>query len=145
MGEEPKNENKPEFKGDLGVIWLIGILVILLGCTVVYVLNMREQLNTLKANDMKSSAILEQEKEYSYKDLDGVYKSENEEDITYKGETFQGSIFLDLNKEGQFYCHFGRNDIHYAFYGKYTINKEKITKVISENKGDSSGDFHIKI
>ena len=48
MGEEPKNENKPEFKGNLGFIWLIGILVILLGCVTVYTLKITADNKELK-------------------------------------------------------------------------------------------------
>ena len=39
MEEKQKNEQKTEFKGNLGFIWLVGILVIFLGCTIGYVLN----------------------------------------------------------------------------------------------------------
>ena len=48
MGEEPKNETKPEFKGNLGFVWLVGILVILLGCTVVYTLKITVENKELK-------------------------------------------------------------------------------------------------
>ena len=33
---EEKQKKEPEFKGNLGFIWLVGILVILLGCTIAY-------------------------------------------------------------------------------------------------------------
>ena len=48
MGEEPKNETKPKFNGNLGFVWLIGILVILLGCTVVYTLKITKENKELK-------------------------------------------------------------------------------------------------
>ena len=48
MEEEPKNEKKPEFKGNLGLIWLIGILVILLGCVTVYTLKLTKENKELK-------------------------------------------------------------------------------------------------
>ena len=48
MEEKQMNEKKPEFKGNLGFIWLVGILVILLGCTVVYVCKLKREVNDLK-------------------------------------------------------------------------------------------------
>ena len=48
MEEKQKNEQKPEFKGNLGFIWLIGILVILLGCTIVYTLKLTAENKDLK-------------------------------------------------------------------------------------------------
>ena len=41
-------EEKQEFKGNLGFIWLIGILVILLGCVTVYTLKLTKENNELK-------------------------------------------------------------------------------------------------
>ena len=48
MGEEPKNETKPKFNGNLGFVWLIGILVILLGCVTVYTLKLTKENKELK-------------------------------------------------------------------------------------------------
>ena len=46
--EEQEKKQKPEFKGNLGFIWLTGILVILLGCTVVYTLKIAKENKELK-------------------------------------------------------------------------------------------------
>ena len=45
---EEKQKNEPEFKGNLGFIWLIGILVILLGCVTVYTLKITADNKELK-------------------------------------------------------------------------------------------------
>ncbi len=59
MGEEPKNENKPEFKGNLGFIWLIGILVILLGCVTIYTLKITADNKELKQAPQTAPVVTE--------------------------------------------------------------------------------------
>ena len=53
--EEQEKKQKPEFKGNLGFIWLIGILVILLGCTVVYTLKITKENKELKQTPQVAS------------------------------------------------------------------------------------------
>ena len=48
MEEKQKNDQKPEFKGNLGFVWLIGILVILLGCVTIYTLKITADNKELK-------------------------------------------------------------------------------------------------
>lgn len=59
MGEEPKNENKTEFKGNLGFIWLIGILVTLLGCVTIYTLKITADNKELKQAPQTAPVVTE--------------------------------------------------------------------------------------
>ncbi len=61
MEEEKNTEPKREFKGNLGFIWLIGILVILLGCTVVYTLKLKNENKELKQVPQENIQSIEQE------------------------------------------------------------------------------------
>ena len=63
MEEGQKNEKKPEFNGNLGFIWLVGILVILLGCTIVYVCKLKKEVNDLKQAPQLLSAAEQKKKE----------------------------------------------------------------------------------
>ena len=49
MEEKQMNENKePELKGKMGIVWLVGILVIFLGCVTVYALKLCKENKELK-------------------------------------------------------------------------------------------------
>lgn len=48
MEEKQKNNQKQEFKGNLGFVWLIGLLVILLGCVTIYTLKITADNKELK-------------------------------------------------------------------------------------------------
>ena len=36
MEEKQEKKQEPEFKGNMGIVWLVGLLTILLGCTFAY-------------------------------------------------------------------------------------------------------------
>ena len=40
MEEKQEQKQDTELKGKMGIVWLVGILVILLGCVTVYALNL---------------------------------------------------------------------------------------------------------
>ena len=46
--KEQEKKQKTEFKGNLVFIWLVGILVILLGCTIGYVCKLKKEVKELK-------------------------------------------------------------------------------------------------
>ena len=40
MEEKQEKKQEPEFKGKMGIVWLVGILVIILGCVTIYTLGL---------------------------------------------------------------------------------------------------------
>ena len=55
--EEKQEKKQPEFKGKMGIVWLVGILVIVLGCVTVYTLGL------LRKNGVPNQVPLEQQVE----------------------------------------------------------------------------------
>ena len=48
MEEKQEQKQEPELKGKIGIVWLTGILVILLGCVTVYTLKLAKENGDLK-------------------------------------------------------------------------------------------------
>ena len=48
MQEKQEKKQKQEFKGNMGIVWLVGLLTILLGCTIVYTLKLCKENKDLK-------------------------------------------------------------------------------------------------
>ena len=113
-------KEREEFKGNIGFIWLIGILVILLGSVTVYTLKLTSENNELKQapQTVQQSVVTMQEPiktesktEYSYKEIEGNYSSDKEELTLYSN----GMYTLDIYE-----------DAVYGYVGNYIIDGESI-------------------
>ena len=145
MGEEPKNENKPEFKGNLGFIWLIGILVILLGCTIVYVFKLKTDVRDLKEIPQVPSTPLISTTQEQAKTQEET-KNSNEINNTKSSKLVAINDEKGFNKEGEIYEFINAEEdssdksvmVSYVVNGK---NKGKLrirvnNKVVNEQKQD---------
>lgn len=126
MGEEPKNETKPKFNGNLGFVWLIGILVILLGCTIGYVCKLKTELKDLRQTLQVSTQTVQNEKiktKNYYSDFEKYYGEK-----TKMGRSLElnyASVHLK-NKENDEYKYI----VEYYYVGEHAgelwINGKKI-------------------
>lgn len=147
MDEKQKNDMKPEFKGNLGFIWLIGILVILLGCTVFYTLRVTKENKELRQTSQEQtvqpaetndntkaeetakventiSSDKTQQTSYSYSGLEGVYVYK--EEVKRDGEKVYNNHELYLYRDGT-YQYIEGIDVTYGSIGNYTIDGNKVT------------------
>lgn len=127
MEEKQKNE-----KQAMGMVWLVGILVIFLGATIVYTMNLRKEIEQTKAlvnaqntaqveeNKVEVNKVSEENKIYTVKTVKGKYvaktleKNERENDCFY------------LLDDGTYQYEEGEDAV-YGYYGTYTIDNNKIT------------------
>ena len=126
--EEKQEKKQPEFKGKVGIIWLTGILVIILGCVTVYTFKLVNENKKLKQIPPEPQAVakVEETKEepsktesttseekaettnstttekttYTFNDLEGVY--EGTETIKVDGKNVKEYFSLDLYKDGTY-------------------------------------------
>ena len=115
MEEKQKNEQKPEFKGNLGFIWLVGILVILLGCTIGYVYRLEIELNTLK----QEQKFIQQQQVIPTQNKEEQITNETKDEETINTEENSKKVVKVTSKDGK------NTEKGYTliFYGKDENNK----------------------
>ena len=147
---EEKQEKKEEFKGKMGIVWLTGILVIILGCVTVYTIklaNDNKKLNQAPAPAQQPQTVATQEQAkpqttakeekteetkttstqekttYTFDNLEGIYIYK--EKINRDGETVYNSHELTLYSDGT-YSYSDGVDVAHGSVGNYIINGNKI-------------------
>lgn len=137
MEEKQEKKQNPEFKGNLGFIWLTGILVILLGCTVVYTLKITKDNNELKQEQQRqASQIRAINNQYTVQESN-ANETKNEIVSTKTNETTQKEVVTKEMTSDEKYKIFAKN-LKKAV-SKYD-SKEKNANVMG-----SSGDFPFEI
>ena len=153
MEEKQEKKQEPEFKGKMGIVWLVGILVIILGCLTVYTIKLasdnkkqnqaptpaqqpqtvatQEQAKTQttakeeKTEETKTTSTQEKTT-YSYSELEGVY--EGTDTIKLEGKNVAQPQHLELYKDGTY--KFVKTDelagVPYGTIGNYVIDGDKI-------------------
>ena len=154
MEEKQEKKQEPEFKGKMGTVWLVGILVIILGCVTVYtfkLVNENKKLKQLppepqtvakveetKEEPAKGESTASEEKKdetkstttekttYTFNDLEGVY--EYSEKTKIAGEKATYYYKLTLFKDGTY--EYVESDtvvgVPFGTIGNYTIDSEKV-------------------
>ena len=60
MEEKQEKKQEPELKGKMGIVWLVGILVIALGCVTVYTLKLCKENKELKQTTQQPQVVAQQ-------------------------------------------------------------------------------------
>ena len=150
MEEKHEKNQEVEFKGNLGFIWLIGILVILLGCVTVYTLKLTSENNELKQapQTVQQLAVATQEQAKT-ENTNSIIPDENTVNLSSSDkEKYTDKLtdakngktaFLELEKNGEFKTekHNGYYTYIDPFNKKYNI--KEIKNVVSE-KGTMGND-----
>ena len=133
MEEKLKNEKKCEFKGNLGVVWLIGILVILLGCTVGYIFKLNNEMKKLK-----QTTVVEEQPNQEQAESEGK-KTEDKKDVK-KIDTSKELVYTYASKQSEkddysFEIPYVNIDSDYAKEINKKIEKDySIDKLVKEAK-----------
>ena len=132
MEEKQEKEQKTEFKGNFGFIWLIGILVILLGCVTVYTLKITADNKELKQTPVISStqqaveskdtkASTEEKYANMYNIIKGTYGYKGKE----SNSNYDFTCDLTLKEDGTFYYYVIEEGM-IGFCGNYIIVEDHI-------------------
>lgn len=136
MEEKQEKKQNPEFKGNLGFIWLTGILVILLGCTVVYTLKITKDNNELKQEQQRQAfQIREINNQYTAQQSNNTTSNEITETQSNE-DTKEKAVTKEMS-----------SDEKYKIFAKNL--KKAVSKYDSKEKNanvmGSSGDFPFEI
>ena len=151
MEDKQEKKQEPEFKGKMGTVWLVGILVIILGCVTVYtfkLVNENKKLKQLppepqtvakdeeqKEEPAKVENITSEEKKettnstttekttYTFSELEGVYV--HKEKTKIEGEIVYNNHRLELYKDGTYDYSNGIDSVE-GHLGNYIITDNKI-------------------
>ena len=99
MEEKQEKKQEPEFKGKMGTVWLVGILVIILGCVTVYTLGMlrkngaQDQVPT----EPQTVAKVEEQKEEPAK-VESTINEEKKEETANQKENVKSTVIKTLKK-----------------------------------------------
>ena len=125
--EEQEKKQKPEFKGNLGFIWLVGLLVILLGCTIVYVCKLKKEVK-----DLKQVPITSESQQQATEGDEKVSSSEEKYSDNLTDEKNGKLAFIELESKGELQTekHSGYYTYIDPFEKEYNI--KEIKEVVSE-------------
>ena len=127
MEEKQKNKQKPEFKGNLGFIWLIGVLVILLGCTVVYTLKITKENKELKQTP---TTLESQQQATTGNEKVSISEEKYSDNLT---DSQNGKLaFIELESKGELQTE--KHDEYYTYIDPFDkkYNIKEIKDVVSE-------------
>ena len=102
MEEKQEKKQQPEFKGKMGIVWLTGILVIILGCVTVYTFKLVNENKKLKQiPQAQQPQVIEQEQKTE--ETAKEEKKETTSNTTTENENslilFDGSKVINSNKK----------------------------------------------
>ena len=108
MEEKQEKKQEPEFKGKMGTVWLVGILVIILGCVTVYTLGMLRKngaQDQVPLEPQTEAKVEEQKEEQTVRTTEELVKGETNNDTKKDSNKNLVAINDDknLNKEGEIY------------------------------------------
>ena len=130
---EEKQEKKPEFKGKMGIIWLVGILVIVLGCVTVYTLGLLRKNGVPEQLPPEPQTIVHVEAQKTEnttsEEKAETTKTTTTEKTTYTCSYLKGTYVsedrLYLFEDGT-YNYEENGDAAYGYFGNYIINEDEI-------------------
>lgn len=166
MEEKQEKKQEPELKGKMGIVWLVGILVILLGCVTVYALNLcrekemkeppqpiqqSQNVATTQENKVEETATTEnttnetitetntttEKVTYTFKNLEGIYKGKN----TVKGvdnKKYKIDVELTLFGNGMYRLE-ELGDAAFGYIGNYIIDEDSVVLTAWLSHGSDAG------
>ena len=98
MQEKQEKKQKQEFKGNMGIVWLVGVLTILLGCTIIYTLKLCKENKELKQTTQQPQVVSQKQT---------PVQEENKNSSEIKNNSSSSLVAINdekgFNKEGEIY------------------------------------------